>query len=209
MRNLIPAALFCAFSAISFAAAAEDGVSLLRQFLRDTTAAKITFQQTSLDGRGNVVGESRGRFWHRRPHFFRMEYDPPDGIVMVSDGATLWTYERDLQQVLVQSADATAGNSALLNVLASGDLSDLRDDYILSSGVGGDLRWANAETRAEDQTIRRMRLGFAADGRLLRVEMTDAFGGTAKLEVESVLRAPPDDSIFRFVPPEGVDIVRE
>ncbi|MGI9296289.1 MAG: outer membrane lipoprotein chaperone LolA [Gammaproteobacteria bacterium] len=206
MRKLIAAALlFCA----PWAAAAEDGVSLLLRFLQNTPTAKITFQQTSLDGGGNIVGESRGRFWHRRPNFFRMEYDPPDGIVVVSDGATLWTYERDLQQVLVQPASAAAGNSALLDVLASGDLSDLRGGYILSSGVGGDLRWAHAETRAEDQTIRRMRLGFAEDGRLLRVEMTDAFGGVAKLEVESVLRKPPDDSVFRFVPPEGVDIVRE
>lgn len=207
MRKLIIiVALLCALPG---AAVAADGVTLLQEFLQNTPAAKITFRQTALDRQGNIVGESRGRFWHRRPRSFRMEYEPPDGIVMVSDGEQLWTYERDLQQVIVQSAAALAGTSALLDVLASGELADLRDDYILTSVSDGDLHWANAETRAKDQSIHRIRLGFAADGRLLQMELTDAFGGAAKLKVESVLRKLPDDSIFRFNPPAGVDIVRE
>lgn len=207
MRKLIFALLLFAMSPA--AAADEDGASLLRAFLAKTPASKISFLQTAFDGKGGVVGESRGRFWHRRPHFFRMEYDPPDGIIVVSNGETVWTYERDLDQVIVQSAAALSGTSALLDVLASGDLSDLRADYILTSGIGGDLRWANAETRAGDQSIRRIRFGFAADGRLLRVELTDSFGGVASLKVESVLRTTPDDSLFRFVPPVGVDVIQE
>lgn len=192
-----------------FPAAAEDGATLLQQFLQETPSAKVTFHQTALDHRGNVVGESRGRFWHRRPRSFRMEYDPPDGIVMVSNGEQTWTYERDLDQVIIQSADVLAGASVLLDVLASGDLEDLRDSYLLASGTGGELRWAVAEAKTEEQAIQTMRLGFAPDGRLLRVELTDSFGSQAHLKIESVTPRVADDAIFVFNPPIGADIVEE
>lgn len=209
MRKLIIALLCVAPGAVPGAAANEDGLTLLRRFLQTAPSVHIVFQQTSLDQNGDAVGESRGRFWHRRPHFFRMEYDPPDGIVMTSDGAQIWTYEPDLRQVVVRSANVPAGASALLDVLSSGDIAALRKEYILISGIGGDLRWARAKARAEDRPIRGIHLGFSADGQLAVVELEDSFGGRARLRVESLSRAAPDDSVFDFVPPAGVDIIRE
>ena len=208
MRHLIAAAVIATFAAGAIAAN-DDGLSLLRRFLHNTPAVHIVFRQTALDDNGETLDETGGRFWHRRPHFFRMEYDPPDGIVMVSDGAQIWTYEPDLQQAIVRPAESAAGTSALLDLLSSGDLDSLRNTYILTSGAGGALRWAGAEARDEDQPVRAMRLGFSADGELVLMELKDSFGGTARLRVESIDRTVADDSIFSFTPPAGTDIIRE
>ena len=145
MRNLIrqfaaPVVAAIAAMCCTALAAGDDGLTLLRRFLQESPSVHIVFHQTALDQNGDIVGESSGRFWHSRPHFFRMEYDPPDGIVMTSDGAEIWTYEPDLRQAIVRRAESAAGVSALLDVLASGDMAALREEYILTSGAGGDLR---------------------------------------------------------------------
>ncbi|MGU9952009.1 MAG: outer membrane lipoprotein chaperone LolA [Gammaproteobacteria bacterium WSBS_2016_MAG_OTU1] len=193
-------------------ATSKGGVAMLRQFLNSTQQAKIVFHQTAFDQKQNIVGKSRGQFWYKRPHLFRMEYDPPNSIVIVSDGEQTWTYEPDLKQVIIQSVSKLSGASALLEVLASGNLDDLQKKYILSSGIDGAMRWAIAETRAEDQAIRKLRLGFiAASGELERVEITDSFGSRAQLNISLISRQDEDVAadLFKFVPPIGVDIVRE
>lgn len=206
MRRIIFAALFFAFSA-----AAEDGEELLLRFLQESPEAKITFRQKSLDEGGNEISEVRGHFWYRRPGLFRMEYEPPDELLVVSDGEKNWTFQPELNQVLVQPADSLSGASAILDMLASGDLSPLADKYIFFSGLGGELRWFNAEARthASDQSIRRWRMGFSPDGVLRRVELRDSFGNSAELEVYLVSRKPADDALFRFTPPVGADIIQE
>ncbi len=213
----VSAAGFSAFSlaavllaaALATAAAAEDGETLMRRFLDKTPGGKISFLQKSVGRQGETVAESNGRFWFRRPNLFRMEYDPPDALTAVSDGENNWTYQPDLNQVIVRPAQTGGGTSAFLDVLATGDLSPLENDYILFSGDGGGLQWFTAEARTEDRQIRRMRMGFAEDGELRQVELNDSFGGGAVLEVISLSRAEANDSLFRFTPPIGADIIRE
>lgn len=204
------AACIMAMLCAAGAARAETGVEFLQKFLQESPDARIVFDQTSLDADGNALSESRGRFWYRRPGLFRMEYDPPENIVMVADGNEVWTYEPDLSQVLVQSSDALSGASLLLDVMASGDLSDLRRGYTLASEDEDGLRWASAVARTRESAIRKMRLAFdPEDGALRRIELVDSFGNAADLEVFLVSRDRTDSSLFRFTPPAGVDIVRE
>ena len=186
----------------------RDGAELLDDFLKRTPHAKIIFRQTSLDNSGRELSANDGYFWYKRPNLFRMEYAPPQQLLMVSDGETTWTYEEDLNQVLENSARLTE-DSALLAVLSSGSLAALDGKYILSYGVGGKWRWATAEARDPDQIIRLLRLGFsAADGELQRVELTDAFGGVARLDIASIERGEMEDSIFIFAPPPNAEVVR-
>ena len=207
--RLLSAAVMMMFFSLS-AAAAEDGLSMLRAFLQNTPAARIVFRQTALDESGEIVGENSGRFWHLRPRFFRMEYDPPDALIIVSDGDSAWTYEPDLNQAVVRRLDDLDGAAVLLETLAAGDLDFLQKDYALSSGLAGKWRWAVAEARDRERPIQRLRLGFAAaGGELRRMELLDAFGGTARLDIDSISRTPPPASLFRFTPPADAAILRQ
>ena len=194
---------------MTFMSASAEGTTPLEEFLQKTPSAKISFQQTSLDRDGKVVAETRGRFWYRRPHLFRMEYDPPESIVMVSNGEQTWTYEPDLQQVIIQSAENLAGASTLLDMLASGEIDGFERDYIIASKTEDGQHWINAESRVNEQSIRQMRLGFTLNGDLNRIELSDSFGSTVHLNIQTVSRNIQDESLFNFNPPIGVDIVRE
>lgn len=210
MRRLIFAAAVCVFAGAA-AEDGEDGETLFRRFLAESPSAKLIFRQTSFDADGREISELRGRFWYRRPGLFRVEYDPPEELVVVSDGEQNWTHQPDLNQVIVQPADSLSGASALLDVMASGDLAPLEGKYLFFSGLGGDLRWFNAEARETGQAIRRFRLAFSPEGVLRRMELRDSFDNTAKLEIYSVSRKEfaEGDSLFRFTPPVGADILRE
>lgn len=186
----------------------HDGVSLLSDFLARTPQAAITFRQTSLDEEGQTLSQSDGRFWYKRPDLFRMEYEPPQQLLMISDGKTTWTYEADLNQVLKNPAQSISDQSVLLAVLSSGSLSALHGQYNVSSDIDGEQRWAVAEARDPQQTVRKLRLAFSADdGELQQAELTDAFGGIALLHILSVGRDNVDDDLFRFLPPTGVEVI--
>lgn len=206
MRLICLAAVFVA---AAVAAAAEDGESLLRRFLRESPSAKITFLQKSVEEGGNIISEVRGHFWYRRPGVFRVEYEPPEQLIIVADGEQNWTYQPDLNQVIVQPAESLEGASALLEMLSSGDLAPLEKRYIFFSGTEDGLQWFNAEASETGAAIRRFRMGFSPEGVLRRLELRDSFGNTAELKVFSVSRKPADDSLFQFTPPIGADIVRE
>ena len=191
------------------AAADKGGIALLQDFLKQSPTVKLSFRQKGLDSKGDVTSNSEGRLWFRRPHFFRMEYDSPERLEIVSDGENTWTYEPDIQQVLVQSVDKLAGASVLLDMLASGDIEALRDKYVLLSSPSNQGRWVVAEARHADQAIVKMRVEFSEDGGLQRAELTDSFGSVAQLDFQVLSRQPIDELIFKFNLPTGVDIVRE
>ncbi|MDM5147408.1 outer membrane lipoprotein chaperone LolA [Candidatus Persebacteraceae bacterium Df01] len=206
MRQLTRLGVLLVAVLISQVVQAADGLVLLRDFLRETPSARLDFHQTALDEKGNVLTESGGRLWYERPAKFRMEYDKPEELLLVSDGETAWIYEPDLQQATTQPAATLIGDSVLFGVLSGGDWEALQTDYVLTAGLGGDWRWAIAEAKDDSQTVRRWRLAFSAnDGQLRQVEITDSFGGIARLDVLSLTQ---ESAVFTFTPPPGVDVVR-
>lgn len=88
-RSLI---LAVAAAAIAGPAAAQAGLSAADQalvqravdYLEGLTQAKARFVQT--DPRGQV---SRGTLWLKRPGKARFAYDPPSGLLVVSDGGNV------------------------------------------------------------------------------------------------------------------------
>ena len=192
--------------AVAETAPASDGLSLLQHFLQNTPAANLVFSQTVFGDDGEIQSSGAGRLWFERPAKFRLEYDSPEQLLLVSDGKLAWLYEPELQQAVVQTAQTAAAEAPLLRVLSDG-LESLRADYALTSGLGGEWRWAVAEAINERQSVRLLRLAFTPSGELRRVEMTDAFGGVARLDIES-FHPSVDGAKFTFIPPPGVDVAR-
>lgn len=205
-RALLGLALLLALSALPAAPAAAqqggDALTLFEQFLAHR-AATIEFVQTTTDSRGEVLETVSGTLSYQRPGKFRLQYDSAAHPLLVSDGETVWLYEADLQQVVVSRSE-TMQKHGLWQVLAQGDSSHLRQTYVLSAGIRGEVRWLTATARDTGHNLREIALGFAAaDGALQQVRIGDTFGGTAHLQVTALtLSAAPD--AFHFTPPAGV-----
>ncbi|MEW6164148.1 MAG: outer membrane lipoprotein carrier protein LolA [Pseudomonadota bacterium] len=201
MRTLI---LLCglAFSG----AAAAGGIDQLKAFWANTHAAQGTFAQSVVTKSGRKPRNSTGSFALARPGKLRWSYDKPFQLLLVADGAKLWSYDADLNQVSVGKMDKTLGASPA--ALLTGESLD-RHFTLAEAGVADGLEIVDAVPQAADSTFARVRIGLA--GNLPRLmEVRDNLGQTTTLlftEFQPNPMLAPDT--FRFVPPKGADVVGE
>jgi chaperone LolA len=181
------------------------GVERLKAFIAGAKTAEADFTQTVSDKSGRVTQRASGKMAFARPGKFRWDYTRPYEQVIVGDGAKLWLYDTDLDQVTVKPlGDVIAGTPA---ALLAGD--DAIEKYfsLKNAGQSGGLEWLEATPKNRDTTFERIRMGFKGDV-LTQMEMFDYFGQRTTLTLLHFARNPPiAASRFKFTPPKGADII--
>jgi outer membrane lipoprotein carrier protein len=177
----------------------------VEQFLTRLEGLQANFRQVLTDRAGQVVDESSGALAIRRPDRFRWDYREPYQQVIVADGARVWLYDSDLEQVTVRRLDDTL--SATPAMLLSGR-SALEDNFVVKDASReGSIDWVSLEPRRDDTDFRWVRLGFEGDT-LRHMQLADKLGQTTRLEFSKVERNPPfDPARFTFTPPPGADVI--
>jgi len=207
MRDRIALLLLTGLMVLPAIAATDSDAGATQRvqvFLRELTGLRAEFRQSVTDARGRVIENSEGTVSLARPGRFRWDYRVPEQLI-VSDGVTVWLYDIELEQVTVRAADqALAGTPAML-LAGQGDFGD--EFLVTDAGDDGGLAWCQLTPRRPDGDFRELRLGF--DGReLRRMTLFDRLGQTTELQFMQVERNPRfEDSLFKFKPPPGVDVV--
>ena len=200
MRLILTAWLFF-YSALAGAA----GLDMLRIFLQQTTTGKARFAQIIVDKNMKQLQQATGTMHFARPGKFRWEYEKPYEQLIVGDGARVWVYDEDLNQVTVRKLDQALG--ATPAALLAGANDALKAFTLKDEGTRDGLEWIEAVPRDKDSTFERIRMGFGFSG-LERMELTDVFGQTTELRFRTLQRNPRvDPALFRFAPPKGADVV--
>ena len=188
---------------IGFAQA--GGMDRLNQFMTSTLAATGEFEQRIYNRDRKLVQESRGTLAFQRPGRFRWAYSKPYPQLIVGDGARVWVYDEDLNQVTVRKLDQALG--ATPAALLAGANDALKAFTLKDEGTLDGLEWVEAVPRDRDSTFERIRMGFGLTG-LERMELTDTFGQTTDLRFRALQRNPRvDPGLFRFAPPKGADVI--
>lgn len=200
--------LHCASIALAFALttpAHASGLAQLRAFLDGTRTSKGAFTQIVSSRTRPAAQNSGGTFAFARPGKFRWTYDKPFEQLIVGDGARVWVYDRDLNQVIVRKLDAALG--ATPAALLAGD-NTLEKNFTLAEGASTDgLDYVDATPKTPESQFTRVRIGFR-DNLPRAMELTDAFGQITSLKFTSIERNPPlAADLFRFDPPAGADVV--
>jgi outer membrane lipoprotein carrier protein len=196
--------LLCSLVSIVEASA----ITSLKTFVRDTRTVRATFSQTVLDRNMQVVQKGGGTMQFERPGKFRWVYEKPYKQLIVGDGAKVWFYDQDLNQVTVRKLDVAIGSSPAALLAGS---SDIENDFDLSEiNPEGDTEWLEAKPKARESTFEWVRLGFSRDGVLKAMELHDNFGQTTMLAFSRLERNPRISAeLFKFSPPEGADVINE
>jgi outer membrane lipoprotein carrier protein len=187
------------------ALAQASALARFQAFLRDTHSARASFEQKVYDRERRLVQASTGRFAFLRPGRFRWTYAEPYEQLIVGDGERVWIYDPDLKQVTVRPMARALGSTPAALLAGSADVE--RAFTFSEAGSDDGLEWLEAKPRGDDAGFERIRLGLAADG-VRAMELSDHFGQTTVLRFIGLVRNPPlDPSEFRFVPPEGADVL--
>ena len=185
-------------------AAARDP---LDRFFNEVLTFKASFNQVVLDEGLNTIQESSGTLYIKRPNKFRWDYDVPFKQEIVSDGAKIWVYDIDLQQVTVRKMDGALGNTPAILLAGKGKLGD--NFTVKSLGKQGKLEWIKMIPRERDGGFEDIRVGFE-NGKIRKLEMVDSFGQTTRITLrDNRENRKISQKTFAFVPPKGVDVVRQ
>ncbi len=176
----------------------------LDSLLEATETLRARFEQRVYDSTGRVLDEARGEVEIARPGRFRWVYAAPYEQVLVTDGAQVWMYDVDLEQVSVSRVEqAIAGSPAML--LGGGRLAEGFE--LVDAWADEGLEWVVLVPRQRDSDFRRIALGH--DGTLIRrMELTDALGQRTVVvfaDIERGVELPAER--FVFTAPAGVDVI--
>jgi outer membrane lipoprotein carrier protein len=155
---------------------------------------------------GKKPQQSAGIFAFQRPGKFRWSYEKPYRQLLVSDGGKLWNYDPDLNQVSIGKLGAALGSSPA--ALLAGR--DLDTHFELKEGKAADgFEFVNAKPKTADASFERMSVGFV-DNKPVTMEIHDNFGQVTRLSFAQFEANPTlPESLFRFTPPKGADVVGE
>lgn len=186
---------------------AAGAIEALESFLADTSSARGTFTQETVGSSSNRVEHSEGSFAFERPGRFRWEVVKPYEQLMVADGAQVWFYDRDLDQVTVRPMTEAMGATPAAILFGSGRLDA---DFVLADAGSADgLEWLLATPRTRDAGFESIRIGFG-DALPRAMEVLDAFGRTVRFRFESIDTDPEfAPGTFRFEAPPGTDVIRQ
>lgn len=187
--------------------ALADGVERFRRFVLTTPSAAAQFEQKVYDRSGKLVQESRGHFAFLRPGRFNWIYTAPNAQRIVGDGARVWIYDQDLNQVTVRRMAKALGSTPAALLAGSADLEQAFE--LTDAGERDGLSWLDARPRDKDAGFERIQLGLGVAG-VQAMELVDQFGQTTRLRFSSLRRNPSFEAdAFRFVPPKGADVLGE
>ena len=183
------------------------GVERFQAYLRDTQTARADFEQRVYDRERKLVQQSRGSFAFLRPGRFRWTYAQPYPQVIVGDGARVWIYDEDLNQVTVRAMARALGSTPAALLAGAADVE--RAFELSDAGQRDGLEWVDAKPREREAGFERIRLGIGPAG-VQAMELVDQFGQTTMLRFSNIARNPSlDPSAFRFTPPKGADVLGE
>jgi len=187
--------------------ACAGAIDQLNQFLDGTKTASANFSQKVITKSGKPGQTASGSMSFLRPGKFRWEYNKPYSQLIVGNGSKLWSYDKELNQVVIKPmSDALGATPAAL--LAGSN--DLKKNFTLKEdGSAEGLEWLEALPRTNEAGFERVRIGLK-DNLPQLMEVHDNFGQTTLLQFSGFVRNPSlPVASFNFTPPKGADVVGE
>ena len=191
---------------ILFAGGAQaSGLGALQEFIAATSSAQGDFVQRVYDRKHKLTQEASGTLAFMRPGRFRWTYAKPYPQLIVGDGANVWIYDADLNQVTVRPLDRALGSTPAALLAGSKDIE--RAFSLSDQGEKDGMQWVEARPREQDSNFESIRLGFGKSG-IEEMELADSFGQRTVLKFTALRRNPGlDAALFKFVPPKGADVI--
>lgn len=206
---VLAVALVLAASAGAGADELRTALDRLQQRYDATKTMKADFRQVVESPSLAGTLESKGTVAFEKPNRMRWDYAAPDPQLIVGDGTTLWVYQPDLKQVIKAPITRAFQSSTPVTFLAG--LGSLERDFEAKLEKDEPKEWVLRLTpRTQDQGMGTLFLAVRkADASVAEARITDPVGTTTRIlfsdEQRNVALA---DDLFRFTPPNGVDVVQ-
>ncbi len=163
----------------------QQAVEALNKLLEKSHSITAQFHQITLNAAGNRTQKSEGLVAVSRPNQFRWEVTGPFPQLVISDGAKVWVYDPDLEQVTVQKLDKQISTTPAL--LLSGDVNKLADNFevVKMGDAKGKSVGFKLTPKAKDSVFEALRLTFNNDV-LANMKLTDSLGAHTTIDFTDI-----------------------
>lgn len=186
-------------------AQSADSLEQLDSFIKDVETFQADFEQTLYDADSEPLQTSKGSIKLKRPGQFVWSYTQPDDQQIVADGERIWMYDKDLEQVTVNTIDDRIEGTPLVLLMRSAPLDETFDIKALGEADG--ISWVELTPKKQTSDFELVFIGLNEAG-LAAMELRDNFGQATQIRFSNFEAGIAlEDSLFEFVVPDGVDVI--
>lgn len=198
--------VFIVCSFFSLTVYADDAaVQKLSAQLEPLKSLQAQFTQTVSDEKGKVLQTSQGAMAVKRGNYLRWETTSPFAYLIVTDGAVLWRFDKDLEQATKQKFKGELADTPAL--ILSGEMPRIRANYNVSVEQGSKGVYYKLTPKQKNALFHALVLQFAGDT-IAELILEDNLDQRTDIRFNNVTNNPVlPDSLFRFDPPAGADVV--
>lgn len=196
-----------------FAVPAYASEAKLKTFFSQVNTLQASFTQKVIDETGMTLETSSGVFSLSRPGKFRWDYkstdpDIPQGQQIIADGQSIFMFDPDLEQVTQRSLQDALGQVPSLLLVQTG--TNIEQHFVITDfGVTDGLSWVALKPKDENAGYQQLMIGFK-NSQLSAITLLDGLGNETRLSLFQVKsNISLSKGLFKFTPPEGVDVLRE
>lgn len=202
MKGKLVAALLCFCSA----AFSDNAGSLVQNKLNAIRSMTASFDQV-VKAKQRKVSSSSGTMALLRPGRFRWQTKEPMEQLVIADGKKMWVYDAALEQVTVKTQDKGLGGTAAL--FLSGYSDTVTRDFDVTQKNKGELIVFDLKSKSSKANFQRIKLMFSKEV-LTGLELHDQLGQITSVTLHNIKSNPKlAESLFKFKPPKGVDVVQQ
>jgi len=189
----------------AFAEGLEEVVTKIQQNylkIKDFTA---DFQQITIFKSLKKKEITDGVVYFKKPGKMRWDYHAPSFQKVISDGEKLWIYLPEEEQVMVKDISHALSQTPLSFLLGLGNL---KKDFKITFSPRKNL-WLELVPKQAMGNIERLELSVnEEDYSVKAVILHDLMGNIIEIKFSNMVQnVGPEDSLFSFSPPEGVEII--
>lgn len=187
---------------------------LLNTYLSAITTLSARFEQNTTDQTAyNTTYDKRvydGRLWMEKPNRFRVDTIHPSLQTVVSDGIDFWSYDEDLEQVVISQLNEDLNQVPIL--LFSSDILSIQGAYNISGYTGESedhllLEHFVLEPISDLSLFHSLTLSFHL-GKPVAITINAATGQITTVSLSDVdLNSAISPDRFNFIAPAGADVI--
>jgi len=203
LATLVVLSVSIAYSSRAFAA--DDVLERLQAFSLDLKSFSANFEQSLYSADSDLLKNDIGTLVLKRPGKFVWRYDGAEGQEFISDGKSIWMFDKELEQVTIHPLNDRLGGTPLVLLMGGTSLEDQFDVKPLGASDGID--WVELTPKTQSTDFEALFIGLNGDG-LAAMELRDRLGQATQIQFTNFKPdVELDDAQFDFVPPKGVDVI--
>lgn len=204
MKKIILFFISLGFSCLLYA---QSAVQALDQQLSSTHIFQANFVQATQSAQfGNQI--TSGEMTLERPGKFRWQITKPDKQTLISDGKTLWVYDEDLQQVMIQPVGQRLDETPAL--LLAGKVESIQQFFTVTQITSKEPgQWYELKSRDQEGLVNKVILNFN-NNTIQEMQIYDNLGQRTDIkfsDIKTNIRLPAN--YFSFTPPKGIEVISE